>query len=143
MAAKRKRVDLDLNAKINTLKQVDGNVKRKDIADKYGIRVSTVAELIKIHDKLERYFHSSFAASNCKRMLSSSYVNVADALLNWFKQKRFLGMPVSGPMLAGIAERLVWFGLTVWKCLNRFLERLKKRHNIAFKAAAGVFRYNF
>jgi hypothetical protein len=42
MTAKRKRVDLDLSAEIDILKQVDNNVKQNDIADKYGIDVSPV-----------------------------------------------------------------------------------------------------
>jgi hypothetical protein len=42
MTAKRKRVELDLSATVDILKQVDNNVKRKDIADKYGIDMSPV-----------------------------------------------------------------------------------------------------
>jgi hypothetical protein len=52
MTAKRKRVDLDLSAKIDILKQVDNNVKRKDIADKYGIDVSTLSKLVKNRDRI-------------------------------------------------------------------------------------------
>jgi hypothetical protein len=46
MAAKRKRVDLDLNSKIEILKQVDGDVKREDIAGKFDIDVSTLSKLV-------------------------------------------------------------------------------------------------
>jgi hypothetical protein len=52
MTAKRNRVDLDLCAKIDILKQVDNNVKRKDIADKYGIDVSTLSKLVKNRDRI-------------------------------------------------------------------------------------------
>ena len=45
MAAKWKWVDMDLSAKMEILKQVDNNITRKDIADKYGIDVSTYRHL--------------------------------------------------------------------------------------------------
>jgi hypothetical protein len=54
MVAKRKRVDLDLNSKMEILKQVDGGVKRKDVAGKSDIDVSTLSKLVKNRDKLEK-----------------------------------------------------------------------------------------
>jgi hypothetical protein len=57
MTAKRKRVDLDLSAKIDILKQVDNNVKRKDIADKYCIDLSNLSKLVK---KIAIELHRSF-----------------------------------------------------------------------------------
>ena len=55
MAANRKRVDLDLSVERDILQQVDNNVKRKDIADKYCIiDLSTVSKLVKSRDHFER-----------------------------------------------------------------------------------------
>ena len=81
MAEKRKRIDLDLRAKIDILKQVDNHVKRKDIADNYGIDASTIAKLIRNREDIEKKFHSSSIKSDCKRMRMSTYGNVDEALL--------------------------------------------------------------
>jgi len=45
MASKRKRMDLDLNNKMQILKEVDAGSKQKDIALKFGINTSTVSKL--------------------------------------------------------------------------------------------------
>jgi len=71
-------------------------------------------------------------------MRSSAYGDLEDGLLQWFKQTRSALMPVSGPMLAEVAERLAKeMNMPDWKCSNGFLERFKKRHSITFKVAAG------
>jgi len=138
MASKRKRVDLDLNAKTKILQDIDNNVKQKDIASQFGIDVSTVSKLVKNREKVEKDFHSSLTSSGCKRMCSSAYGYHEDGLLQWFKQTRSALMPVSGPMLAEVAERLAKeMNMPDWKCSNSFLERFKKRHSITFKVAAG------
>ena len=137
MAAKRKRVDLDLSVKIKIVQEVDTNIKQKDVAAKFGINVSTVSKLVKNREKIEKDFHSSVTSSACKRMRTSAYGEIDDALPKWFKQTRSVQMPVSGPMLAEIAERFPKeLNMPDWKCSNGFLERFKKRH-ITFKVAAG------
>jgi len=45
MSTKRKRVDLDLSSKMDIIKLIDAKSKRKDIADKYGIDISTISKL--------------------------------------------------------------------------------------------------
>lgn len=138
MANKRKRNDLDLNAKFEILKMIDLNCKRKEIADKFGIDVSTVSKIASKRDKIMQDYHSSSSAVNCKRMRTSSYASIDDALLKWFKQTRSSQLPVSGPLLAEVSERIAAeMGLADWKCSNGFLERFKKRHSIVFKVAAG------
>ena len=138
MSTKRKRVDLDLSSKMDIIKLIDAKSKRKDIADKYGIDISTISKLYKKREKITKDFHSSLLAADCKRMRTSVYTDVEEALLKWFKQTRAAQLPISGPMLAEIAESLAKeMGLLDWKCSNGFLERFKKRHNIAFKVAAG------
>ena len=138
MAAKRKRVDLDLSVKMEIVQEVDTNIKQKDVAAKFGINVSTVSKLVKNREKIEKDFHSSVTSSACKRMRTSAYGEIDDALLKWFKQTRSAQMPVSGPMLAEIAERFAREpNMPDWKCSNGFLERFKKCHNITFKVAAG------
>jgi len=86
MAEKRKRIDLDIRAKIDVLKQRDNYVKRRDIGDKYGIHVSTIAKLIKNREKIEKDFHSPSVKSDCKKMRMSTYGIVDEALFVWLKK---------------------------------------------------------
>ena len=69
IAAKRKRaclVDIDLNVKMQILKEVDSNAKQEDIACKFGINVSTVSKLVKNCEMIEKYFHSLLTSAGCK-----------------------------------------------------------------------------
>jgi len=132
MSIKRKCVDLDLSSKMDIIKLIDAKFKRKDIADKYGIDVSTISKLYKNREKITKNFHSSLLVADRKQMRTSVYTDVEEALLKWFKQTRAAQLSISGPMLAEIAESLVKeMGLLDWKCSNGFLERFKKPHNIA------------
>ena len=138
MAAKRKRNDLDLNAKIEIFKLLDAKESRKNISEKYGVDVSTISKLLKNREKIEEQFQSSTVPTSSKRLRLSPYDSLEQGLLKWFKQTRASLLPVSGPLLAEIAERLAKeMGITDWNCSNGFLERFKKRHGITFKAAAG------
>ena len=56
MTEKRKRVDLDINAKMDICKQVDSKISRKEIADRYGIDVSTIAKILKNSETIEKDF---------------------------------------------------------------------------------------
>jgi len=125
MSTKRKRVDLDFSSKMDIIKLIDAKSKRKDIADKYGIDVSTISKFYKNREKITKDFHSSLLAADCKRMRTSVYTDVEEALLKWFKTLA-AQLPISGPMLAEIAESLAKeMGLHDWKCSNGFLERFK------------------
>jgi len=56
IATKHKRVDIDINVKMQILKEVDSNAKQKDIACKFGINVSTVSKLVKNREKIKKIF---------------------------------------------------------------------------------------
>jgi ribosomal protein S25 len=56
MTEKRKQVDLDINAKMDICKQVDSKISRKEIADRYGIDVSTIAKILKNSETIEKDF---------------------------------------------------------------------------------------
>jgi len=47
MSCKRKRIDLDLGKKMEIIKSLDANYKRKDIAETFGADVSTTSKLSK------------------------------------------------------------------------------------------------
>lgn len=138
MYIKKKRNDLDLQTKIKILKDVDLNIKRKEIANKYGIDASTLSKLVKNRETVEHNFSLSISALNGKRSRESPYTNIDEALTKWFQQVRSAGIPVSGPVLGEAAEKIAnEMGMTEWKCSNGFLERFKKRHNISFKVISG------
>ena len=100
--------------------------------------MSTISKLLKNCEKIEEQFQSSTVPTSSKRLRLSPYDSLEQGLLKWFKQTQASLFPVSGPLLAEIAERLAKeMGIADWNCSNGFLERLKKRHVITFKAAAG------
>ena len=76
MSCKGKHVDLDLRKKMEIIKSLDANYKRKDIAETFGVDISTISKLSKNCDKIVKEFHSSLSAISCKRMHTSVYTDV-------------------------------------------------------------------
>jgi len=56
IAAKRKHVglDIDLNVKMQILKELDSNAKQKDTACKFGMNISSVSKIVKNREKIEK-----------------------------------------------------------------------------------------
>ena len=75
MCSKRKRTDLDLRDadEVEIIKSLDANCKRKYVAEKYGVDVSTLSKLLTNSDIVMKDFHSSLSATSCKRMRTSVY----------------------------------------------------------------------
>ena len=47
---------IDLNVKMQILKEVNSNAKQKDIACKFGINVSAISKLVRNREKMEKIF---------------------------------------------------------------------------------------
>ncbi|UYV80525.1 hypothetical protein LAZ67_19000466 [Cordylochernes scorpioides] len=98
--------------KLQILKEIEVEKKKKtDVAQKHNIPQSSLSTIIKNSEKIhQQALHSG--ESSRKRARGSTYADVDEALLQWFKQARSAALPVNGPLLSEKAKTLALeFGL--------------------------------
>ncbi|UYV71339.1 TIGD4 [Cordylochernes scorpioides] len=136
MAGERKqtRNSLSLSVKLQILKEIEVEKKKKtDVAQKHNIPQSSLSTIIKNSEKIhQQALHAG--ESSRKRARGSTYADVDEALLQWFKRARSAALPVNGPLLSEKAKTLALeFGL------KDFLlgVRWKARHGIKLRNICG------
>ena len=87
--AKKQRVRLSRDAKLNLIIDVENGASPVDIAKKWGINPSTVSKFMAEKEIIRAE----------PKPHSSKYNNLDEALLLWFIGKRDKGIPFSGPLL--------------------------------------------
>ncbi|UYV70703.1 hypothetical protein LAZ67_8000326 [Cordylochernes scorpioides] len=108
MAGERKqtRNSLSLSVKLQILREIEVEKKKKtDVAQKHNIPQSSLSTIIKNSEKIhQQALHAG--ESSRKRARGSTYADVDEALLQWFKQARSAALPVNGPLLSEKAKTL-------------------------------------
>ncbi|CAB3249315.1 unnamed protein product [Arctia plantaginis] len=88
------------------------------------------------HSTISMIFKESFNSNvlKAKRLRKSRQENVDQALIQWFKNMRNKGIPISGPMLQekanGFAAR---FGILDFNCSASWISRFKVHNIVAGK----------
>ncbi|CAG5051389.1 unnamed protein product [Parnassius apollo] len=99
------------------------------LAKEFGVGHSTISMIFKNKNRIKESFNSNVLKP--KRLRKSRQENVDQALIQWFKNMRNKGIPISGPMLQekanGFAAR---FGILDFNCSASWISRFKVRHNI-------------
>ncbi|UYV84958.1 hypothetical protein LAZ67_X004120 [Cordylochernes scorpioides] len=140
MAGERKqtRNSLSLSVKLQILKEIEVEKKKKtDVAQKHNIPQSSLSTIIKNSEKIhQQALHAG--ESSRKRARGSTYADVDEALLQWFKQARSAALPVNGPLLSEKAKTLALeFGLKDFTGSGGWIERWKARHGIKLRNICG------
>ncbi len=101
-APKRKRAHktLTIDEKVEILKDI-GKKSYQVLADKYGVGVSTIADIKKKREKILCYKRKA-VEMGCKRparvMRLGRDEQLEEALFIWFRQKREEGIPLTGEL---------------------------------------------
>ncbi|UYV68232.1 hypothetical protein LAZ67_5003540 [Cordylochernes scorpioides] len=117
--------------KLQILREIEVEKKKKtDVAQKHNIPQSSLSTIIKNSEKIhQQALHAG--ESSRKRARGSTYADVDEALLQWFKQARSAALPVNGPLLSEKAKTLALeFGLKDFTGSGGWIERWKARHGI-------------
>ena len=99
---RRKQIVLTIEDKLNILRLIDKSVSYTVIAERYGIGKSTVSDIRKNREKIEKFGRDATEMGmkkKAKTMKLGADKNVEEALYVWFKQKQMEGVPISGLML--------------------------------------------
>ncbi|UYV84147.1 TIGD4 [Cordylochernes scorpioides] len=135
---KQTRNSLSLSVKLQTLREIEVEKKKKtDVAQKHNIPQSSLSTIIKNSEKIhQQALHAG--ESSRKRARGSTYADVDEALLQWFKQARSAALPVNGPLLSEKAKTLALeFGLKDFTGSGGWIERWKARHGIKLRNICG------
>lgn len=136
MSGKRKRVVLDLSKKMEIIKRLKKGESATKIAPIYGIARTTVNDIKKDADKIEKHVSkmqsSDGNTSVRKTMKCSSLEQLDTAVYQWFIQARSEGVPLSGPIIQGKAMELhkKMNGDPAFQASTGWLHRFKNRHGI-------------
>ncbi|KAK7871260.1 hypothetical protein R5R35_007547 [Gryllus longicercus] len=136
----RKRQALSISDKIKILKVTRGrdNKKRVDFAKELGIPASTLNSIISKGKEIEvnaRAFGTS--SSKIMRIQGGKYLDLEDALLQWFQQYRAEGIPISNPLCEKATEIGLRLDLENVQTSSGWLHKFKLRHEICCKSVCG------
>lgn len=138
----RKRKQLSLEKKIQILRDVETGVKKKDVAEKYGVPPSTLSTttILKAKESIEDSYNQQAIASGRKKLHRFLFPDVEQALLSWFKDARARNIPVSGALLQRKAQDLALLlghKEEDFAASSGWLQRFRSRHEISCHVASG------
>ena len=83
-------------------------------------------------------FKGRKTGSSRKRMRSAKHEDLDSAVYHWFPQERERKLPVSSHILKEKAMKFAAaFGIEDFHCSNGWMDRLKQRHDLRFRAISG------
>lgn len=134
-----KRNSLSIVQKLNIISEIEkGSTKKKDIANKYDIPVSSLSTIIKNKDKILKQSSVSQQRQNHKKIRFCDYSDLDDVTMKWMTAIRQKNLPISGPLLQQKAKEFALaLGHTDFAASNGWLHKFKKRHNIMGKVVCG------
>ncbi|CAG4935600.1 unnamed protein product [Colias eurytheme] len=136
-AVKRKLNTLSLAEKIEVLEAVKRCQKKKDVAEQFGLPMSTLSTIIKNESDIMRKIQNGQSLS-CKRRRIAEFPGLEECLLKWFEQCRSQNISINGPLLQEKAQIFSKsLGLVNFRASNGWLEKFKGRHDLVFKKVCG------
>lgn len=139
--SERKKTSISIAEKMRILSVVNENRHRKrvDIAKELGIAPSTLNSIVAKAKQIEESASVlGVSASKRKRIQGGKHEDVEDCLLQWFRQHRAEGIPISGPMLCEKATELAGrLGVENFSASSGWLHKFKGRHGISCHNVCG------
>lgn len=137
MSSKRKLKTLTFAEKLKVIEAVKSGLKRKNVAAQFGIHESTLSLILKKENDILKKQELGESLQR-KRLRLAEFPQLEQCLFTWFKQCRNKNISVSGPILKEIAEEFAKsLGIHTFRGSNGWLEKFKKRHDLAFKKVCG------
>ena len=134
-----KRVNISITEKYNALQKIEvGKSTKKSVAVEYGVKKNTISTWITNKRKISEAYESGQLNSSRKKLKKSDNKELDEAVFNWFKNARSNNIPVNGIIIKEKALSLAKsLELTDFRASDEWLDKLKQRHNVTFKAVSG------
>lgn len=136
--ASRKRKALSFKEKLEILKKVDEEPKKKraDLAKELGLAASTLSTLVGQRDQIMR--NVQLFGLNKKEAKTSHHVKLEEVLLTWFKEVTAAGVNIDGKVLREkAADVALSLGIDDFQASGGWIHRFKARHGLAYKTVCG------
>lgn len=137
---KKTRKSISLKIKCEILKDLDNNLKSKEIFGKFGINKSTLYKIKNQRQKIEDFASNSLQfPKNVKKIKNTKFPLIEIKLYQWFLQEREKKNTVND-MLLQLKAMAIQKELNVnpeFKASQGFLTNFKKRHGIRLKTISG------
>ena len=108
MSEKKEKVVLSIEEKMQLIRKIENSALQKQMSLQYEIGESAVGSVCKHKDKLMNFASTSDNISSMKkRKTLKTYGDLDAALLQWVRQVRSEGTPISGPIIAAKGKQLL------------------------------------
>ncbi|GBL96617.1 Tigger transposable element-derived protein 4 [Araneus ventricosus] len=119
------------------LRQYENGKSARKLAELFYCGRTQINKIIRENDLILKEY-KDFKFRGVKRMRHEKYVNINEAVLEWFKTVRAKKIPVSGPMIKHKAKELAdALGIENFSASNGWLNRFRIRNNITFRSLCG------
>ncbi|KAG0417959.1 hypothetical protein HPB47_005235 [Ixodes persulcatus] len=106
-------------------------IKIASVTAKYNVADTMVSTVWKNREQVRKQLQQDSASLSRRRIRTSKYEDVDEALFRWFREVRAKNVPMSGPMLRAKARSLGhFFKHEGFNPLNGWIRRFKDRHGI-------------
>ncbi|GBN39333.1 Tigger transposable element-derived protein 4 [Araneus ventricosus] len=132
-----KHVFLNLEQRIEVLRQYENGKSARKSSELFNCGRTQINKAIKEKDLILKEYED-FKFRGVKRIRHKKYVDINEAVLEWFKTVRTKKIPVSGPMIQHKAKELADRpGIENFSVTNLWLDRFRIRNNITCRSLCG------
>lgn len=135
--AKRKRKTISIEQKAAMLKAAESGVKKKKVAEDFGIALSTLSTILSSKAAVAGAVARGVKGDR-KKLRAPAFEAVEKAVFKWFLDARASGIPVSGALLQRKGRDFACImGHDDFVASAGWLQRFKERHDIVGRAVCG------
>ncbi|GBM14938.1 hypothetical protein AVEN_11472-1, partial [Araneus ventricosus] len=128
---------LNLEKRNEVLRQYGNSKSARKSSELFNCGRTQINKAIKEKDLILKEYED-FKFHGVKRMRHKKYVDINEAVLEWFKTVRAKKIPVSGPMIQHKAKELADpLGIENFSVSNLWMDRFRIRNNITCRSLCG------
>ncbi|XP_045463820.1 tigger transposable element-derived protein 6-like [Harmonia axyridis] len=134
-----KRRVLTLEEKINVVNIYnEQKLSVRELSKRCNIGKTAAAEIVKKRSELLDQWRSNDSKSKRRNFLKPTGSTIDKCCFEWFIKARNKGIPLSGPIIQSKAKEIANnLAYKDFSASSGWLEKFRRRHNIAFKAISG------
>ena len=134
------RNELDLEQKINLIKEKERGSSHREIKDKFQVSLGAISNILKRKNEYINDFETN-QSKKIKRKLKDDFSQtINNTVYEWFVAQRSKNISISGPILQEYARKVaeeLGGPSHNFKASNGWLDRFRTRYNINFRVISG------
>lgn len=136
----RKALTLEQKIKLIKDNQKCNGLSVRQLADKYGVSKSSVANILQRREEFISDYTSNFNKGIKRKHKDEDGQTIDQLVFEWFIIQRAKQIPISGPILQEKARQFadqLGYSPNTFKGSNGWLDRFRNRHAISFRTISG------